>query len=282
MTIAEAIAHAEHRLHERLPAAFTGPAEIRSEARALLRLAAGFSDAHIYAHSNDQLDPAAVRRLADFIERRAAGEPLAYIEGSRGFHALDLFVDPNVLVPRPETELIVDAVLELAPHQAFSLVDLGTGSGAIALAVARQRPDASITGVDLSAQALAVAARNATALRLDVEWLESDWFGSLTRRRFDFICCNPPYVSSGDPHMAALTHEPRLALDGGADGLVQIRRVLADAREFLAPGGHLLLEHGFDQADDVAHAGQAAGLLPVRRIRDFSGHDRVSVFTTRD
>jgi len=278
VTVGEALDYAELQLLQRLPGFFDERAERRAEARALLRLAAGYDDARIYARPEQVLDSSALRRFHEIVQRRGTGEPLAYIEGHRGFHAIDLRVDPRVLVPRPETELLVDTVIALAPPQPFTVLDIGTGSGAIALAVARARSDAKVTGVDLSPAALEVAILNADALGISVEWAESDWFSGLSGRTFDFICCNPPYVRSDDPHLAQLAHEPRLALEGGVDGLAQIRRVLEKASEFLQPGGRLLLEHGYDQANDVARLAERSGLRLQRLIRDWNGHARVSQF----
>lgn len=277
-TIAAALAYAEAQL-QRGAAAFDAPDELRSEAHALLRFAAGLSAARIFADPQHVLDAAAWARLRQAVQRRSAGEPLAYIEGMRGFHAIELAVDSNVLVPRPETELIVDAVLERAPTSDFALVDLGTGSGAIALAVAHARAKARVVGVDRSAAALEVARGNAERLGLNVEWIESDWFAALGDRRFDFICCNPPYIRSSDPHLAQLRHEPLRALDGGADGLADIRRVFAGAAQHLRPGGSLLLEHGFDQAAEVAVIAAAAGMQRAQSLRDLAGHERAGLFT---
>jgi release factor glutamine methyltransferase len=256
--------------------------DIRADARALVRLATGCSDADIYAHPDKLIEPDAMLRLEAFVIRRSAGEPFAYIEGSRGFHAIELAVDPNVLIPRPETELIVDAVIGRAPvEDVFSLVDLGTGSGAIALAVAKARRNAHVAGVDVSAAALSVARANGRRLGLGVEWIESDWFSGLTRRRFDFLCCNPPYVRSDDPHLQCLGHEPLLALDGGDDGLESIRHVLHACTSHLSDGGTVLLEHGYDQAAEVRRIGIVAGLQPAEILRDPAGHERVSVFRAR-
>ncbi|MGD8808392.1 MAG: peptide chain release factor N(5)-glutamine methyltransferase [Gammaproteobacteria bacterium] len=280
-TISQALEYAEQHLLQRLPELFQERAAGRAEARALLRLAARCGDARIYAYPDEVLPEPELECFRGLVERRGAGEPLAYLAGTRGFHAIDLHVDARVLVPRPETELIVEAVFDLASTAPFSLADLGTGSGAIALAVANRRADATITGIDISPAALAVASRNATALGHDIEWIESDWFSGLGPRRFDFVCCNPPYVRTHDAHFAQLGHEPRIALDGGPDGLTEIRRVLERAADFLEPAGTVLLEHGYDQARDVARIGGGAGLRLQRVIRDLGGHPRVSQFGSR-
>ncbi len=281
-TLADALRYAEDQLQ--LSAEFAGRSELRSElkseARSVLSLAAKLSAAELYANAPGVVDGHAWERLRAIVQRRRSGEPLAYIEGVRGFHAIELKVDRSVLVPRPETEIIVDAVLERAPSKTFTVADLGTGSGAIALALAHALPDAQVLGTDISAAALETAAANARRLGQAVEWLESDWFTQLDGRAFDFICCNPPYVRSSDPHLELLHHEPQLALDGGPDGLAAIRAVLAGARDHLSPAGRLLLEHGYDQAADVSSLGYTAGLARECVVRDLAGHERVSVFVS--
>lgn len=281
-TLAEALEFAESRLAAGLPGAFDDPAELRSEARALLRFAVGLSDAQIYADPGRRLGNSAWARFRAIVARRAAGEPFAYIEECRGFHAIDLHVGPSVLIPRPETEIIVDTVIALAPPASFSVVDLGTGSGAIALGIAHARPDARVVAVDISLAALAIAGSNAVRLGLTIECVESDWFERVQPQRFDFVCCNPPYVRSDDPHLEQLHYEPRLALDGGTDGLREIARMLAVAPAYLAPGGTLLIEHGYDQAAAVANIAADAGLRRLRTIRDLGDHERVSVFRGGD
>lgn len=277
-TVTAALAFAEARLHRGLHVAIEEPGEIRSEARALVRLAAGLNDSVLYARPDAELSAPTWRRLRTIVGRRSAGEPLAYIEGSRGFHALELTVDPNVLIPRPETELIVETVLERASSAVFQAADLGTGSGAIALALAYACPQAQVVGIDVCANALTVARANGHRLGLEIEWIESDWFSRSGDRRFDFVCCNPPYIRSNDPHFEHLQYEPRIALDGGGDGLQAIRRVLGDCAAHLNTHGIVLLEHGFDQSAAVARIGAAAGLRRCEVLRDFGGHERVSIF----
>lgn len=257
-------------------------AAARNDALELLRATTGVERATAFAHPQRALDPSARRAFRAAIERRRCGEPTAYIAGRRGFHAIDLIVDRRVLVPRPESEILVDELLASAPCAApFSVLDLGTGSGALALAIAAARSAAVVTGTDLSAAALEVARANSRALALEVRWIESDWFMALAGERFDFIVCNPPYVRHADPHMAALVHEPALALDGGDDGLGAIRAVLRDTTAHLALRGCLFLEHGFDQATDVARIAADAGLIVERVVRDLAEHDRVSVMRAR-
>lgn len=249
---------------------------MRSEARAMLRLV-GVAESDIYANEQRVIDEHDWQRLRAIVKRRCAGEPLAYIEGRRGFHQIELEVSQDVLVPRPETEMLVDAVLARMPRSEFCVADLGTGSGAIALAIAHAAQAARVVGVDISAAALQVARKNARLLGLDVEWIESDWFSALGTRRFDFICCNPPYVCSNDPHLEALRHEPLLALDGGDDGLAAIRRVLGDCASHMKAAGCAFLEHGFDQAAAIAPIAAESGLTVTEVLRDLAGHERISV-----
>ncbi len=216
------------------------------------------------------------------IRRREEGTPLAYLTGRREFYSLDLRVSAETLVPRPETELLVDQLLErVRPIEAVSILDLGTGSGAIALAIKRQRPDARVVAVDWSAAALSVAIDNGNRLKIQVEWLLSDWFEALEGRLFDFIVANPPYVERGDPRLVSgdLRHEPRMALDGGVDGLDSIREIIAGAPRVLAPGGTLLLEHGYDQAPAVARLFRALGFRRIETYKDLAGQDRTTVGT---
>lgn len=262
-------------------AGMTNHGELRNEARAVLRVAANINDAQIFGDSGELIDESRWERLQAVVRRRCAGEPLAYIEGIRGFHKLDLQVNRDVLVPRPETELIVDSLLELAPATEFSMLDAGTGSGAIALAVANERPDAHVVATDISPAALQVAQRNGSAHNLTIEWIESDWYAKLTGRRFDFICSNPPYICRNDPHFSQLRHEPTIALDGGSDGLDAVRQVLHGCPEHLNHGGRLLLEHGHDQATQVASIATDTSLQRVDLLRDLGGHERVSVFQLR-
>ena len=216
------------------------------------------------------------------IRRREEGTPLAYLTGRREFYSLDLRVSAETLVPRPETELLVDQLLErVTLNEAVSVLDLGTGSGAIALAIKRQRPDARVVAVDWSAAALSVAIDNGNRLKIQVEWLLSDWFEALEGRLFDFIVANPPYVERGDPRLVSgdLRHEPRMALDGGVDGLDSIREIIAGAPRVLAPGGTLLLEHGYDQAPAVARSFCALGFRRIETYKDLAGQDRTTVGT---
>lgn len=243
------------------------------EARLLLAAATGFSQASVLAHTERELSADAARRFADFVERRRKREPVAYIVGRREFYGLELTVNPAVLIPRPETELLVD----LALAASFSAAaDLGTGSGAIALALKKNRPAARIVAVEASAAALVLARRNAVKLSLEVEFRHGHWCEPLGAERFDLIVSNPPYVAAGDPHLADLGHEPASALVSGADGLDAIREIARAAPAQLATGGRLLLEHGMGQADEVRRLLAQAGLRNIETWVDLAGIERVS------
>jgi release factor glutamine methyltransferase len=234
----------------------------------------------LIAHADDELDPAQMDAYTRLIDRRASGEPVAYITGHRGFWSLDLEVTPATLIPRPETELLVELALERLPHDATSNVaDLGTGSGAIALAIAHERPHARMVATDASADALAVAQRNAHRLRLhNVSFLKGVWFIPLADQRFDMIVSNPPYIESADPHLTQgdLRFEPLSALAAGDDGLDDIRRIVHDAKHHLNPEGWLLMEHGWNQGEAVRMLLRSAGFVDVFTARDIEQRERVS------
>lgn len=232
--------------------------------------------AWLLAHDTDALLPPEHARFFALCQRRAAGEPVAYLRGMKEFYGLQLQVDARVLDPRPDTETLVDWALEvLAPVAAPRLLDLGTGSGAIALALQHQRPDAQVSAVDASADALAVAQANATRLGLTVQFAQGDWLRGVAGQ-FDAIASNPPYIAAADPHLAALRHEPLQALASGADGLDDIRAIAAQAPAHLLPGGWLLLEHGWDQAGAVQALLRAAGFAEVQSRKDLAGIARCS------
>ena len=232
--------------------------------------------AWLITHDTDTLPPAAQERFTALCQRRQAGEPVAYLTGTKAFYGLELQVDARVLDPRPDTETLVDWALEvLDGHPAPRLLDLGTGSGAIALALQHQRPDASVLAVDASEDALAVARANATRLGLAVQFRHGQWMEGL-EGVFDAIVSNPPYIPAADPHLAALTHEPLQALASGADGLEDLRTLIAQAPAHLKPGGWLLLEHGWDQADAVSALLRSAGLEQVQGRKDLAGIVRCS------
>lgn len=229
----------------------------------------------LLAHDTDTFDGPAQARFDDLCRRRRAGEPVAYLTGVKEFYGLPLAVDARVLVPRPDTETVVEWALEvLRDRVAPRVIDLGTGSGAIALAIQSQRPDARVEAVDRSADALAVARANAQRLGLGVRFRQANWLqGAGT---YDLVVSNPPYIAEDDPHLPALRHEPREALAAGRDGLDDLRAIAAAAPAHLAPGGWLLLEHGWDQAPAVRELLAAAGFCDVASRHDLGGHARCS------
>lgn len=234
----------------------------------------------LLAHDADPVAPATQVLYEQLVLRRSAGEPLAYIVGHKEFFGLDLMVDPRVLVPRPDTEILVEWALacidQLAAPGAGDrprLLDLGTGSGAIALAIRHARPLTQVDAVDASAGALELARANAARLGLELQWLEGSWFAPVSGR-YDTIVSNPPYVRADDPHLPALTHEPTTALISGPDGLCDIRHIVSGASSHLVPGGWLLLEHGFDQGPEVSALLLAAGFRQITARHDLGGHWR--------
>jgi release factor glutamine methyltransferase len=243
------------------------------EARLLLAAATGFSESAVLAFPERELGEENRATYLSFVARRAAGEPVAYILGRKEFYGLELEITPAVLIPRPETELLVDLVLARKPA---SVLDLGTGSGAIALALKAHLPPARVVAADASGEALAVAQRNAARFGLDIEWRLGRWFEPLAGERFEGIVCNPPYVAVGDPHLAALPFEPRLALLAGADGLDAIRILAREAPAHLLPGGWLLLEHGMGQHEAVRALLADAGLETALGWPDLAGIPRVA------
>lgn len=205
--------------------------------------------AWLLAHDDHMLDDDSSQWLRTQLLRRAAGEPLAYLTGVAEFCGLQLEVTPATLIPRPETELLVDWAVELAPvAPPFDIIDLGTGSGAIALALKQRLPHANVTASDASADALAVAQRNAQRLQFPLQWLHGDWWQPVAGRRYALAVSNPPYIAGDDTHLTALSHEPRRALTPEGDGLAALRHIVDGAPQHLLPGGWLLLEHGHDQA----------------------------------
>jgi release factor glutamine methyltransferase len=264
----------------RAAAARLGPDEGAAEAAVLLAHALGVDRAWLIAHAGDPLPGHAAARFDALVARRAAGEPVAYLVGRRGFHALDLAVSPAVLIPRPETELLVElALARMPPDRVLDVVDLGTGSGAIALAIAAARPRARVLATDASATALEVARANAARMGLsNVAFAHGSWWVPLAGRRFDLVVSNPPYIADDDPHLGAgdLRFEPRAALAAGPDGLDDLRIIAAGAPAHLAPGGWLLVEHGFDQGAAVRALLAEAGLRSVTTHRDLEGRERVT------
>lgn len=253
--------------------------EARLEARVLATFAWSVTPAWLIAHDHDLPTPEQAAQYTALLARRLTGEPVAYLTGTREFYGREFQVTPAVLIPRPDTELLVECALaRLPPEAAMSVLDLGTGSGCIAVTLALERPCARVTAVDRSADALAIARSNARALGAAVEFLTSDWFAALGGRRFDLIVSNPPYVAVGDPHLRRgdVRFEPATALASGHDGLDDLRRLVASARDHLAPHGSLLLEHGYDQADTVRALLQASGFDQAHSWKDLAGIERVS------
>ena len=252
-----------------------GLARVDAQILLLFALARPLHDrAWLLAHDTELLNEAQQQRWDQALQRRLQGEPVAYITGHKDFFGLTLNVDARVLDPRPDTEILVEWALALLPAgQADRVLDLGTGSGAVALALQHQRPAACVTAVDSSSDALAVASANALRLNLPVKCVLSHWMDKVPGP-FELIVSNPPYVADGDPHLAALSHEPLSALTSGADGLDDIRQIIAQAPSRLAAGGWLLLEHGWDQAAPVQALLREAGFVQVQSRRDLGGHER--------
>lgn len=261
-------------------AARLGGGEAPLEAEVLLQHVLGRSRAWLYAHAEDELAPAQAAAYAALVARRCAGQPVAYLTGTREFWSLRLKVTPATLIPRADTERLVELALErLPPGLPLQVADLGTGSGAIALAIAKERPLAQVAATDLSAAALAVAAENARDHGLvGLEFFHGPWLQPLRGRRFDLIVSNPPYIAADDSHLGRgdLRFEPSSALVAGADGLDDIRAIVAAAPVHLRPGAWLLLEHGYDQGAAVRALLQAAQFADSDTWQDLAGQDRVS------
>ncbi len=252
----------------------------RSDAEPLLLHALGRDRAWLFAHGRDPVDPSVAQAFEALVQRRQGGEPVAYLTGSRGFWTLELAVSTATLIPRADTELLVELALERLDNlPGRRVADLGTGSGAIALAIASERPQAQVIATDASAAALAVAQRNAHSHRLrNVDCRQGSWFAPLAGERFDLVASNPPYIAAQDPHLRQgdLRYEPASALASGPDGLDDIRLIVADAPAHLLAGGWLLLEHGWDQGAAVAELLRARGFDAVATHQDLEQRDRVT------
>jgi release factor glutamine methyltransferase len=278
LTIRELLAEGARRLQPSSAAAGSS-ATPGLDAEVLLAHVLSVPRTHLRSHPEEGSGEPAARQYYRLIARRAAGEPVAYLTGWREFWALQLAVSAAVLVPRPETELLVERALALRAVPEGRVADLGTGCGAVALALASERPRWQVTATDVSAEALEVARANAVQLGLTgIEFRHGSWFAPLAGRRFDLIVSNPPYVAADDPALEnpPLAHEPRLALTPGADALACLRAIAREAPPHLSPSGWLLLEHGTAQGAAVRHELVLAGFRYVRSHRDLAGHERIT------
>lgn len=280
MKIAHALASALTALSQT-----SGNNEAKFEAQLLLQHTLNANRAWLIAHEDDDLAPEKLAAFTRLVNRRSNGEPVAYILGEREFYGLNLMVTPDTLIPRADTETLVEAALSKVPSQNPSsrrtaILDLGTGSGAIALAIAKNRPQADVIAADASPAALAIAQKNAGHLQIsNVQFVWSDWFAALENTRFDVIVSNPPYIEDTDAHLQQgdLRFEPLSALASGADGLDDIRRIIDGCLLYLQPQGWLMLEHGYNQGQAVADLMAQAGLLNIETIQDLGGNDRVTI-----
>ena len=273
MTLEQFIRHAT----DRLAAASLSP---RLDAEVLLMHITGLARTALITRAQEPLSPEQEDRLHELLARRARGEPVAYLTGKREFWSLELNVTPDVLIPRPETELLVEQALERIPVDAdWTIADLGTGSGAVALAIAGERPRCRLIATDASAAALGVARRNAQQLHINnIEFRQGDWLAPIAGTQLDMLVSNPPYVREDDPHLLQgdVRFEPKSALAAGADGLDAIRRIIAASGTSLKAGAWLLLEHGYDQGLAARTLLVAHGYHSVTSCRDLAGHERVS------
>jgi len=276
-SIAHFILHASHQLTEKL-----GLEKVNAlfEARLLLQHGLGVDRSWLITHEQDFLEPDRLILVDAMLQRRLDGEPIAYIFGYREFYGLPLKVSPATLIPRPDTETLVEAALKKTPVDvAWNILDLGTGTGAVALAIAKHRPKCHVIGVDASPEALAVAIDNRQNLDLrNASMLKSDWFSVLSGQKFDLIVSNPPYIAEADCHLnqGDLRFEPRSALASGVDGLDDIRIIIQDAPKYLKPNGWLMLEHGYDQAQSVASLLKGHGFSQIDHAQDLAGTLRVT------
>jgi release factor glutamine methyltransferase len=278
LTVAELLAEGVRQLRA-APTGTEPAATADLDAQLLLAHVLAVPRTRLKSHPEDLPDPSHTQHYRRLLARRAAGEPLAYLTGSRDFWSLRLRVTPAVLIPRPETELLVERALALRTAADGRVADLGTGCGAVALALASERPRWQVVATDACADALAVARANAAALGLSrVEWRHGDWYQALPDERFDLLVSNPPYVAQDDPALAtaSLRHEPPRALTPGLDALSCLRTLVRGAPRHLAPEGWLLLEHGATQGADVRRELVDAGFRHVRSHRDLAGHERMT------
>ena len=258
--------------------------ESKLEAQLLLERTLNVNHAWLIAHAEDEVNLKDQTQFQALIQRRMTGEPIAYILGERAFYGLNLKVTPNTLIPRSDTETLVDAALTLIPNKvSMKLLDLGTGSGAIALAIAKHRPLSKIMAVDASNEALTVAQENALNLRIsNVQFLMSNWFANLQNQTYDVIVSNPPYIEESDLHLnqGDLRFEPISALTSGKDGLNDIRHIISHAKTHLNPSGWLLIEHGYNQSNQVADLMHHAEFNSIKHINDLAGIERITMAQT--
>ncbi len=264
-----------HSLQDAAKRLATVSSSPRLDAELLLAHSLEWPRSRLYSQAQRALSPEARAQFLELLAARASGRPVAYLLGRQEFWSLDFELGDDCLVPRPETESLVELALA-EPDGPRRVLDLGTGSGVIAIAIKRERPDWEVSAVDCSPGALRWARHNAARHNADVTFLEGRWFEPVSGRRFDLILANPPYIAHGDPHLEALRHEPTQALVAGADGLADIRHICEQASAYLSPGGMLALEHGMDQAAAVRELLQAAGLRDIASERDLAGHERIS------
>jgi len=284
VTIQDILRENSHRL---LSALELDVATARIEVQSLLQVVLKVNRAYLFTYPEHLLTVEQQAQFTQLFERRLNGEPLAYILGDREFYGLNFKVTPDTLIPRADTELLVELALQrisssqklTSENKTFNVLDLGTGSGAIALSIANARPDVAVTAMDFSLAALAVARENALSLDINnVRLLRSDWFSALQGERFDLIVSNPPYIADADVHLMQgdLRFEPSCALSSGTDGLDDIRTIITEAGNYLASGGQLMLEHGYDQACSVRTLLQQAGFSGIFSAKDLAGIERVS------
>jgi len=260
--------------------ALSGSESPRRDAEILLGFVTGKTRSFILAFDETPLTPAQQEQLAQLLARRVAGEPIAHLVGVREFWSLPLFVSPATLIPRPDTECLVEQALARLPAGACQILDLGTGTGAIALALASERPDCAVTAVDMMPDAVALAARNAEHLNIrNVTVMRSHWFSALRGQTFTMIVSNPPYIDEQDPHLLQgdVRFEPRTALVAGDQGLADLALIIDEARDYLQPGGYLLLEHGWQQGAAVRARFADAHYVEIETCRDYGDNERLSI-----
>lgn len=247
----------------------------KMDKKIILRKITGFTDAQLISRDDYSLTKDQLVKYQDYLERVKAKEPLAYIVRGKEFYSRQFKVTPDTLIPRPETELLIDEIIKLAMPNA-RIIDLGTGSGCIAITCKLERPDLDIVATDYSIPALEVAKFNAVNLGANVQFIQSDWYEAVNGK-FNLIVSNPPYIEFSDEHLAELTYEPKTALTDFADGLQCIRKIISGAEEYLTANGWLLIEHGFDQGSKVRELFEMAEFIDIKTIQDYAGLDRITL-----